>query len=97
VSKDVVIRFRATALLKRKLLALAKLRDQDLSEYLRQRCIDIVEEYERRHPEFAARYRPAESSDALKGSLARAMDQAAEESAQAIRTTSPSPAPSQEP
>lgn len=46
------IRFRAPAELKIKLTAIAARRTQDLSEYLRQRCLDIVEEFEVKHPDF---------------------------------------------
>jgi hypothetical protein len=55
MSKDAfedTIRFRAPAELKEKLTAIAARRTQDLSEYLRQRCLDIVEEFELQHPDF---------------------------------------------
>ncbi len=41
-----IIRFRAPPELKARLTAIAGRRRQDLSEYLRQRCLDIVEEHE---------------------------------------------------
>lgn len=49
-SFDAVVRFRAPKELKAKIEAIAARRTQDISEYLRQRCLDIVEEFERQHP-----------------------------------------------
>lgn len=47
MSKDALIRFRASKLLKSKLEALAAKKEQSLSDYLRTRCIEIVAQIEK--------------------------------------------------
>jgi hypothetical protein len=57
---DDIIRFRAPSSLKEKLEKIAATRTQDVSEYLRQRCLDIVADFEAKHPGFFAELKAAE-------------------------------------
>lgn len=50
MSKDAVIRFRCSGELKNRLKALAKAKEQDLSDYVRLRVLEIVEREEGASP-----------------------------------------------